>query len=167
MRKPITGRALRALSPPRRSARLALVAVLAGALFGAGCDVHGIADGGDLSSIAISPNPQILVAGTTQQFTAAGTDYVGQSVRFTPTWSVEAGGGTISTTGMFTAGTVAGTYTATVKATSGDGHSATATITVVPAALATIVVSPNPNTMVVGEAQQYVAVGKDASGNVV
>ena len=142
-------------------AAIAFAGVLAGA-----CDVHGVSGPGSLASIAVSPNPQSLVVNATQQFTAAGSDFEGKAVTFSPTWSVEAGGGTISPTGLFTAGTKPGTYTSTVKATSGT-MSATATVTVVVGPLATITVTPNPVTMVIGSTQTFTAVGKDASGNVV
>ena len=74
--------------------------------------------------------------------------------------------GTISASGLFTAGTTPGTYTNTVTATSG-GLSATATVIVTAGPLATITVTPNPVSLVINTTQQFTAVGKDASGNVV
>jgi len=62
-------------------------------LFAGACDVHGVSGPGSLASIAVSPNPQSLVVNATQQFTAAGSDYEGKAVTFSPTWSVQAGGG--------------------------------------------------------------------------
>ena len=135
-------------------------------LFSAACDVHGIAAPGSLQTIVVSPNPQNLVVNATQQFTAVGADFDGVNVPLTPVWSIVGGGGAISPSGMFTAGTVPGTYTSTVKATSG-GKSGVATVTVVVGPLASITVTPNPDTLNQGGAQQYVAVGKDAAGNVV
>ncbi|MEO5816085.1 MAG: ice-binding family protein [Gemmatimonadaceae bacterium] len=137
-------------------------------LFATACDVHGISSGtvGALSTITVSPNPQSLLINGTQQFTAVGRDAAGANVAITPVWSIVTGGGTISTTGMFTAGTLPGTYTNTVKATSG-GISGTATIIVTIGPLATITVTPNPATLAIGATQQFTAVGKDASGNVV
>ena len=40
-----------------------------------------------------------MVIGATQQFTAVGKDAYGNVVAFTPTWSVEASGGTIGVGG--------------------------------------------------------------------
>ena len=149
----------------RRVARVFVAAAFAG-LFTAGCDVHGISSPGTLSSIVVSPNPQTLAANGTQQFSAVGKDFSGATVALTPTWSVVAGGGTISASGLFTAGTTPGTFANTVKASS-DNISGTATVIVTVGPLATIVVTPNPVSIGIGSTQQFVAVGKDASGNTV
>ncbi len=159
------GRIARALARRANVPRGLVVALLAG-LSISGCDVHGISDPGSLSSIIISPNPQTLVVNGTQQFVATGRDFEGANVPITPVWSIVAGGGAVNATGLFTAGTAPGTFAATVKATSGE-LSATATVIVTPGPLASIVVSPNPTSMAIGTTQQFLAVGKDAFGNVV
>jgi hypothetical protein len=150
--------------------RLALtqivVAVAAIGVIMLGCDVHRISDPGSISSMTVSPNPQSLVVGGTQQFVAVGTDFSGAPVAFTPVWSVAAGGGAISPSGMFTAGTATGTFASTVVATSGSLTS-TATVIVTAGALATITVTPPAASLVIGTGQQYTAVGKDAAGNVI
>lgn len=120
---------------------------------------------GPLASISIVPSPVTLAVLGTQQFTAVGKDASGNIVPINPTWSVVANGGTIGSTGIFTAGTLAGTYTNTVQASSG-GLKATATVIVTAGPLSSIVVTPNPATLAVGQSQQFTAVGKDASGNV-
>jgi hypothetical protein len=148
-----------------RIARMIGAVALAG-MFTAACDVHGISDPGSLTSLTISPNPVTLAVGATQQFTLVGKDFDGRVVAVSPTWSVVAGGGTISPAGVFTAGTTPGTFANTVQATS-NGVTATATVTVVAGPLASITVTPNPVTLGMGATQQYTAVGKDASGNVV
>lgn len=165
MKRFITSRLVRALAPPARLARVVAAVAVAG-LFMAACDVHGVSAPGSLSSITITPNPQILAVNGTQQFTALGADFSAATVALTPTWSVVAGGGTISSSGVFTASALAGTYASTVKATSG-GLSATATVVVTPGPLATIVVTPTPVLMGSGTTQLFVAVGKDAGGNIV
>ena len=121
---------------------------------------------GSLASLSISPNPQTLAINGVQQFVASGKDNSGASVAVTPVWSVVTGGGTITASGMFTAGTLPGTYTNTVMATSG-GLTATATVIVTIGPLASITVTPNPATLAIGATQQFVAVGKDVAGNVV
>ena len=151
-----------ALVPRARIARVILAIGFAG-LFSA-CDVHGISSPGTLSAIVVSPNPTTLAVNSTQQFTAVGTDFSGAKVTINPTWSVVTGGGTISSSGVFTAAATPGTFTNTVMATSG-GMSSTATVIVTPGPLATIVVTPNPQTLTVNGTQQFTAVGKDASGN--
>ena len=123
-------------------------------------------DAGALAGITVTPNPVGLVITASQQFTATGKDAFGNVVAITPTWSVVSSGGTINGAGLFTAGTVPGTYTNTVKAISG-GVSGFATVTVTAGALASITITPDPAGLGVGAAQQFTAVGKDASGNVV
>ncbi len=86
----------------------------------------------------------------------------------TPVWSIVNGGGSINAgTGQFTAGSVAGAFANTVKATSGS-ISGTATVNVTSGTtLATITVTPNPATVAATGAQQFTAVGRDGNGAVV
>jgi hypothetical protein len=77
---------------------------------------------------------------------------------------VVSGGGTITATGLFTAGTTPGTTTISVTC---SGITATATVTVTVGPLFSITVTPNPVTLVIGAAQTFTALGKDANGNVV
>ena len=127
---------------------------------------------GAMTSVTVTPNPQVLAPGASQQFTAVGRDANGNVVAFTPTWSVQAGGGTINAGGLFTAGAVASTFANTIRACStaacGSGSIAGfATVTVSAGALASITVTPDPVNVGTGASQQFTAVGKDASGNVV
>jgi hypothetical protein len=122
---------------------------------------------GALASITVSPNPSTLATGGLQTFTAVGKDANGNVVVITPTWAVgnPTAGSITSGTGVFTAGTVAGTYTNTVQATSG-GVTGFATVIVV-GPLASITVSPNPSNLAIRGTQTFTAVGKDANGNLV
>jgi hypothetical protein len=120
---------------------------------------------GPLAAITVTPNPQTLAINGTQQFTAVGTDAGGNVVSITPTWSVVAGGGAIDVNGLFTAGTAPGTFTNTVQATSG-AITGNATVTVIVGPLATITVTPNPQSLAINGTQQFTAVGTDAGGNV-
>jgi hypothetical protein len=117
-----------------------------------------------LTTLTISPTTATVPVTGTVQFTAAGTR-ASTSVTTIKgaVWTV-AGGGTVSQTGLFTAGSTPGTSTITVTC---GGKSAVATVTVVAGPLATITVTPNPATLAVGAQQQFTAVGRDASGNVV
>jgi hypothetical protein len=124
---------------------------------------------GPLESITVTPSPQSLAIGAQQTFTAVGHDDDGNVVAITPTWTVSSGGGTITGGGVFTAGTVAGTFTNTVRATVGSGCSSIfgrATVTVLPGALTTITITPNSPSLLEGTTQQFAAVGTDAHGNV-
>ncbi len=154
----------RALTPIRGNARALLAAVLVVA-FAAACDVHGISDPGTLKSITVTPNATLIVGGT-QQMVAVGYDAEGRAVAITPTWSVAAGGGTVASAGMFTAGPTTGVFTNTVVASVGS-ISGQASITVTAGPLATITVVPTPVTLAVTATQQFTAVGRDAAGNIV
>ena len=82
-----------------------------------------------LSSIVVSPASASVVPSGTQQFTAAARDQFATNLTTQPafTWSVS-GGGTISSSGLFTAGTTAGgPYTVTAQS---GGVSGTAGVTV-------------------------------------
>jgi hypothetical protein len=79
------------------------------------------------------------------------------------------GGGSIdANTGVFTAGTVTGTFTSTVKATAGTVSGfATVTVTSTAPTLTTITVTPNPVSVETNATQLFTAIGRDGSGNVV
>jgi hypothetical protein len=85
-------------------------------------------DGSILTSIVVSPSSTIVSSGATQQFIAVARDQNGNALATQPsmTWSVS-GGGSISGSGVFTAGTTAGTFTITAASGSVSG-SASATI---------------------------------------
>ena len=148
----------------RSTARLLVIAPFA-ALLVVACEHNLGPTPGPLATIAVTPNPQTLAISAIQPFVATGRDAGGNLVSITPTWSVTASGGSINTSsGLFTAGTVAGTFANTVRATSGSIFG-TATVTVTaPGGLATITVSPNPGGAPVGNTIQYTAAGQDATG---
>jgi len=164
MRRFNVGLFARAVRARRSVARVIASLLLVGAY--AACDVHGVSGPGSLSSMVVSPASPTLVIRATQQFTARGADFEGVDVPITPVWSVVSGGGSITASGTFTAGTAPGTYTSTVMAKSGD-KSATATVIVLPGALASMVIAPTPTTLLTATTRQFTAVGTDASGNVV
>ena len=127
---------------------------------------------GTLASITVTPNPKLLAIGATQLFTAVGKDVNGNVVALTPAWAVMASGGTIDQTGLFTAGTLSGTFANTVRACSTTACatgaiSGFATVSVGVGALANITVTPNPVDVGTNARQQFTAVGTDASGNII
>jgi O-glycosyl hydrolase len=83
-----------------------------------------------LTTITLSPTSASIATSATQQFTASGFDQFSFALSMQPTftWSVS-GGGTINTSGLYSAGTTAGT--ATVSAASGSVNG-TASVTVTP-----------------------------------
>jgi hypothetical protein len=164
MKTVITSRALRALIhaliPRARTARVLLAVALAG-FFTAAC---GDSTGPRVAStVTISPTTATIPVGGTQQFTAVVKNSKGNVLSVTPIWSVS-GGGTITSTGLFTAGSTPGTSTISVSC---SGVTATATVTVAAGPLASIVVTPNPGTMPINTSLTYTASGRDALGNTV
>jgi hypothetical protein len=147
------------------AARLVVAVALAGVL-SAACSNNDLPSGpGPLTTITVTPNA-VLAINATQQFVAVGKDANGNVLSISPTWSLAAGGGAISATGLFTAGTVPGAFTATVMATQ-VGVSGTASVTVTVGAVTTMTVTPKPASVPVNGTQQFTAVSKDAAGNVV
>ena len=162
MKSAIISRTLQSLAPRARIARV-IVAVAFAGLFAAGCKSS--TDAAVVTALTISPTTVTLAQGGTQQFTVVAKNSAGDVLVIpNPTWSVTAGGGTITSTGLYTAGTTAGTFTVSVTC---SGITATASVIVSPGALLTITVTPNPVTLVIGATQTFTAVGRDASGNVV
>lgn len=154
-------RSLRVVHPRQLTAGLLLVAAT---LLTAACDNP--AEVRTITTITVTPAAPALAINGTQQYLAVGRDANDRVVAFTPTWTVVANGGTVNGTGLFTAGTLAGTFSNTVRASNGT-VSGTATATVNAGALANIVVTPSSGTMIIGGAQQFTAVGRDAFNNVV
>ena len=163
MKSTMRGPTVRTLGQRVRIARVIVGVALAG-VFAAACGSS--TDVRTTTSLTVSPTTATLAPGGQQQFTAVAKASNGSVLNVTPTWSVVAGGGTITQTGLFTAGTTAGTFTNTVSVTC-SGITVTATIIVTPGALATITVTPNPGTMPINTTITYTAVGRDANGNVI
>jgi hypothetical protein len=90
-----------------------------------------------LTSISVSPATASVVTNSTQQFTATAKDQFGNILSPQPSfsWTVS-GGGTINSSGLFTAGSTAGgPYTVTASSSSVSG---TASVTVTAASTFTI-----------------------------
>lgn len=87
--------------------------------------------GGTVSRVTMNAPTVTLRPGETYQFSAVATDSHGNVIAGSPSFSVTQGGGSIDATGLFTAGTTAGTFAATVKA-SQDGVYDSATVIVQP-----------------------------------
>ncbi len=64
---------------------------------------------GELATLSVSPSTKTVGVNQPQGFTAIGKDSNGFIVQVNPTWSVEGGIGSISTSGIFTAGSTEGT----------------------------------------------------------
>jgi hypothetical protein len=118
--------------------------VTAGAATRVGATMSVRVNAGAPASLAVSPANATVAAGGSQQFSASGADAFGNPVSPPVTWSVGAGTpGTISPSGLFTAGSTTGSGTVVASA---DGVSASTTlnVTVAPAALRTQTISFGP-----------------------
>jgi hypothetical protein len=111
-------------------------------------------------ALSVTPGSVTLEPNTVQRFTASLADAtVAPSVRWSAT------GGTIDSSGRYTAGRTPGQYR--VVATSSDGQADTASTTVVAdaPALDRVVLSPATAYLAAGETQQFSAVGKASDGS--
>jgi uncharacterized protein YjdB len=121
-----------------------------------------------LASIAINPPSAAIPLGMTQQFTATGTftDGTTQDVTQSGQWSSSTPTvATISNTaGANGLATTLGTGTTTIGVSSG-GVSASASLTVNPAALVSIAISPQSPTISLGATQQFTATGTYTDGS--
>ena len=102
-------------------------------------------------AVAIAPGIATLAPGATQQFSATVTGTATTAV----TWSVpEAGGGTVSAAGLYTAPATPGSYHLIATSVADPTRSATATITVQSVAVA---ITPGTATLAPGATQQFSA----------
>lgn len=102
-------------------------------------------------SISINPTTATVKAGATQQFTASVVGSSNTGVTWTAT------GGTVSTSGLYTAPTTTGTYTVKATSAADTTKSATATVTVTPAAGVSVAITPATATIQTGATQQFTA----------
>ena len=117
---------------------------------------------GTLASITISPSTATVVAGTSQNYTATGFDQFGNSlgdVTADTTFSISPDG---SCSANSCSSTVAGAHT--VTGTDGS-FTDDATLTVDPAALDHIIVTPQDSTITFGQSQTFASTGYDVYGN--
>ncbi|HLF07360.1 MAG TPA: M28 family peptidase, partial [Thermoplasmata archaeon] len=114
-----------------------------------------------LAKIDVTPVTATVKAGATAQFTAKGTDNVGNPVPITPTWA--ATGGTVDATGMFT-GQLIGTFTVTA---SQSGVSGSAQVTVTVGDPASLTVDPPTATIRADATAKFTASVRDSQGNVI
>lgn len=154
---------VRPASRRRGSIARAIVAILFVAVSVAACDDSTEPD--LLTGLTLTPAATTVQPSGSVQLTAAGTRSGSDVTRILgETYEVVSGGGTVSSTGEFTAPSTAGISTVTVTC---GGLTANATITVVAGSLASITVTPNPVTLQTQSTQLFTAVGFDAFNNVV
>jgi hypothetical protein len=103
-------------------------------------------------SISLTPTSASIQTGATQQFAATVSGATNTSVMWTST------GGSVSSSGLYTAPTAAGSYTVTATSVADPTKTASATVTVTtqPPAVA-VTINPTSTSIQVGRTQQFVA----------
>jgi len=116
---------------------------------------------GEASLVLVTPDPVSVNIGDSVPFIAVAYDMFNNIIPGASfTWTTDMG--TVSSAGLFTAGTVAGT--GTVSATSGTA-TGSAVVTVLPDPLDHITVSPDPVTVLIAGTVQFTVSGYDMYGN--
>lgn len=116
-----------------------------------------------LVSIDLTPNSVALQAGATQQFSVIGKRSDGSTGSVNVTFS--ATGGTISSTGAYTAGSAAGSFSVIAKQVGGLlADTSLVIVTVPPPTLVSIDLTPNAVSIAAGASQQFSVVGKLSDG---
>ena len=140
-----------------------------GAVLVAAVVVVAACSGGDgppdvtLTSIVLSPTSATLQVGATQQFTATGHYSDGSTAAVAVDWT--ATGGSVSSSGLYTGGSVAGAYQVVATQQGGSiSKAASVTLTAVPPVLDSITVSPSPISLAPAATQQFTATGHYTGG---
>ena len=112
-------------------------------------------------AVSVSPFTATVALSGTQQFTATVTGTANTAV----TWSVEeAGGGSVSSTGLYTApSSTPGTFHVVATSVADNAKSGTATVTVSSASVVAVSVSPSTATVALSGTQQFLATVTGAS----
>ncbi|MHB1297851.1 MAG: Ig-like domain-containing protein [Gemmatimonadaceae bacterium] len=119
-----------------------------------------------LQSLVLTPASVTLASGATRQFSVSGVWSDGATTAPAVTYS--ATGGTISATGLYSAGQTAGTYRV-IAVQQGGTRADTSVVTitaVTPAAVASVTVDPSSASVSSGSSRQFTATMRDAGGNV-
>jgi hypothetical protein len=113
-------------------------------------------------SVSLSPASVTLQPGETRQFTATVSGTSNTAV----TWS--ATGGNVSNTGLYTAGLSAGSsFTVTATSVADPAKTAVATVTVQPAPVVSISISPTSASLQTGQTRQFTATVSGTSNTAV
>ncbi len=116
-----------------------------------------------LTSLAISPTDPSIAAGTSQQFTITGyfSDGSQQDLTSQASWTSSSNAVSINSSGLATGNT---TGSATISGSYG-GSTASTTITITPATLVSITISPSNPSIAVGTSVQLHATGTYSDGS--
>ncbi len=125
-----------------------------------------------LTAVGISPRTFALNTGGVQQLNVSATWSDGTTAAPLVTWSTSGGsvtpispsGGSVTTGGLYTAGTSPGTYRV-IAASSGRADTATVTVTSAAAVLQSLTVSPKPVSMATAGTTQFTATARWSDGS--
>ena len=124
---------------------------------------------GRAATLEVVPPGAALAVLESAQFEAVLRDDFGNVVPDAPTWTVIAEGGSIDRSGMFTAGTVAGSFADTAMASlltdTGDLIAAAASVTVSSGPVFEVIVQPSETNIDIGDAQSFEVEVLDEFGN--
>ncbi len=116
-----------------------------------------------LTSIDLSPASATLQVGTTQAFAATGHYSDGTTASVAVDWT--ATGGTVSSAGLYTAGSVAGSYQVVATEQGGSiSKAAGVTLTAAPPVLTSVTVAPSTISLAPAGTQQFTATGHYTGG---
>jgi hypothetical protein len=115
-----------------------------------------------LARVELSPASTSVPVGGSQQFTALGKSSDGTTVPIAPRFS--ATGGTISSSGVYSAGNTAGTYRV-IAADSASGKADTSAVTITSATLQAVALTPTSVSLAAGATQQFTASGTMSDGS--
>jgi parallel beta-helix repeat protein len=117
-----------------------------------------------LVAVVLTPPSVTLLTGATQQFAASGQMSDGSTAAVNVAYS--ATGGTITSVGLYTAGSVAGSYRIIATQTGGTlADTSAVTITPLPPTLVAVVLTPSSITLQSGATLQFSASGQMSDGS--
>jgi hypothetical protein len=117
-----------------------------------------------LARIDVTPISAALQPGATQQFSATGAMSDGSSTAVTVTWA--ATGGTVTSSGFYTAPSGAGTYLVIATEQTGTlADTAQVTVGTPPPTLSAVILTPGTASLQFGRTQQFSAVGQLSDGS--
>jgi hypothetical protein len=117
-----------------------------------------------VATLSVAPGSAALQAGQTQQFSASATMSDGSTLpNPSVTWS--ATGGSVSTSGLYTAGSTAGTFRVVATTANGRADTSTVTLTVPAATISSITMTPSSVALQSGQTQQFTVTASMSDGS--
>ena len=117
-----------------------------------------------LQQLILTPATAAVQVGATQQFSVSGKMSDGSTTSVTATYT--ATGGAITSGGLYTAGSTAGSYRVIAKISGGTlADTSTVTVTAAPPVLQQLILTPATASVQVGATQQFSVSGKMSDGS--